>query len=553
MTTEDEQRDLTDEPEARRLPLLKTVLLGGLPLLFVLAVLYYAGLRCGFVYDEHRYIGHDPLVTGGRVFACARTHFLRGLAKASYAATYAWVGETPLVWRSTQVALHALSTLAVGVVLWLACGARTGPRERRALAWIGMALFALHPLAVEPALYVWARPTVLSTLFSLVSTGCLLAGADAGRSRRRAGYLAGAFLALGLTLVSKEMGLVVSLPVFLLVLRLTYPRVFRAALLVGALGLGLPFLLDQGHVLSQIPARFEPGEFAEHLRVQARGLFLYLQLLVPLPGQYGLSHLVVPAPGWLAVVAASALLAWVLGIALALRARLRLLAVGLGFGLSHVLPYLILPSRAVVEYKAYPLLAGGVLALLGGAEWFVLRSGPRARRGSLIAAALLVAGSLLVSAGQVRAWRSAETLWRQATRAEPDNPECRGYLALALYKAGRLEEATRQLGIAVRDVRGLLDRYGSLNFTNWAWVVQGLGYMHDVQGRVAQAEALYREALVIDPHHRDTLLDLAKLLARQGRRQEAIAICARARSLGGDAYWREKIAQVEAMAGKVGE
>jgi protein O-mannosyl-transferase len=75
----------------------------------------------------------------------------------------------PWVFHSANVALHAAAALVVLELLALLLRDRTPARAWRRAAWIGAAVFAVHPLQVEPVAWASGTKDVLGGLLSLVA------------------------------------------------------------------------------------------------------------------------------------------------------------------------------------------------------------------------------------------------------------------------------------------------------------------------------------------------------------------------------------------------
>lgn len=125
-----------------------------------MAAVYGAALASGFHFDDH------SIFTGLALRWWEQT---RPLTWLSFRADMALWGRNAAGYHAVNLALHAACVLLLADRL-----ARRMPRHA---ALIGAAVFALHPLQVEPVVYVFARGTLLAALF------CLLAWRlwDAGR------------------------------------------------------------------------------------------------------------------------------------------------------------------------------------------------------------------------------------------------------------------------------------------------------------------------------------------------------------------------------------
>jgi tetratricopeptide (TPR) repeat protein len=106
-----------------------------------------------------------------------------------------------------------------------------------------------------------------------------------------------------------------------------------------------------------------------------------------------------------------------------------------------------------------------------------------------------------------------------AASVQPSNPYLRNLKALLLLETGRTEEAIQD-AIAAENLNPSKQQ---MAYTMSLWI-QAAGRQR--QGRIEQAEALYRKALKHEPHDRWSEPSLAHLLAVTGRKAEAEGILA---------------------------
>jgi Flp pilus assembly protein TadD len=106
-------------------------------------------------------------------------------------------------------------------------------------------------------------------------------------------------------------------------------------------------------------------------------------------------------------------------------------------------------------------------------------------------------------------YATAERIFRQVLRQDPNNANAYRRLGLALNDQGLLEEAEAAHREALR-----LD-------PNYALAYNGLGITLYYQGRYEEAEAAYREALRLDPDYASAYNNLGALLGEQGQFEEA--------------------------------
>ena len=372
-----------------------------------------------------------------------------------------------------------LHVLASALVFAFVRGA-TGSRWRSAMV---AGLFAVHPLHVEVVAWVSQRKTLLCTVFGLGSTLAYLAYARS--RRRRALALSVGLLTIGL--LAKSM--LVTLPVLFLLLdgwplgRLRGPRDLgglvreKWPLFVPVAGMAVVTIVAQRS--SEAMAPLGAGSiFGVHLPNALLGYAWYIEkalwpthLAVHYPHPYLPLAGGVP-PSALALVGAGALLAAIVGVALATRNSRPWIAFGVAWGAIALLPVIGLVqvgSQAVADRYAYLSLIGPCVAVVWEAN--ALRE--RLRWPALVGAgvAMVVLGAQGVAAHrQASYWRDSRTLYTRALEVSPRD------LTL-LFNMGNAE--------------ALAERYG-------------------------KAEGFYRRALEVNPASSPAQLNLAELLRKHG-------------------------------------
>ncbi len=174
--------------------------LSGIALLTTLV--YWAGLSGPFLFDDTTNILQNdtlrldslaPSELWRAAWSLESGPLKRPLAYLSFALNHYFAGGfDPFAFKATNLAIHLLNSLLVAALAWrLGAGALANqPGRRRGFALLAAAIFALHPLALSPVLYVVQRMASLSTLFVLASVLCLLRArahifVEAGHARDR--------------------------------------------------------------------------------------------------------------------------------------------------------------------------------------------------------------------------------------------------------------------------------------------------------------------------------------------------------------------------------
>jgi tetratricopeptide (TPR) repeat protein len=388
--------------------------------------------------------------------------------------------------------LHGLAA----VLLFHALRALTGALWRSALA---AALFTLHPLRVESVAWIAERKDVLSGVFFMAT---LWAYAVAARRSPSAVRFAATTVLFALGLLCKPM--LVTLPLVLLLLDVWPLRRFPWATATDAAGGTAnfwpqlrPLLVEKIPLfalalLAGIVALAGLGEHFNPIPPLALGprlMFIpvsYVGYLLKAVWPFGLSaHYPYSADGpplwqFLGSLLLLAALTW---LAVKLRRRHPVVLVGWFWFLVTLLP-VIGVFRAGVQVWADRYTYTSQIGLAVAAVWLAAQwtEGKFSRRVRALGAAGLLAGLAAVAWAQVQHWKSDLALWRHAVAVTGEN----------FY-------AVSKLGKALQD-----------------------------QGDSEAAERTYREALRINPNVIEALNNLAALLARRGRFDEAIALQRRA-------------------------
>lgn len=131
--------------------------------LLVAAVLAAFGncLRAPFHFDDFALFSDPAVVSASGWLDCWRLTQSRPLTWFTFWLNYRLGGRDPILYHAFNLALHVASSL-----LLFSCLRRLLPRPA---AWIAAFVFALHPAQTEAIVYVWARGSLLTALFCLLS------------------------------------------------------------------------------------------------------------------------------------------------------------------------------------------------------------------------------------------------------------------------------------------------------------------------------------------------------------------------------------------------
>jgi len=176
-------------------------------------VLYSGALFFEFVWDDGPQIVNSPLIRswsnlprafGSDLWYHVARHqvYYRPLFVAWSMLNYTLFGLRPWGWHLGAVLVHVA---AVAAVFWLA-------RKLGLEYWtaaLAALIFALHPIHIEPVVWISAASDTMVTMFVALAFGAFLNGRDPEQRRRRAWRLV-SFALLACALLTKEMAVTFS-------------------------------------------------------------------------------------------------------------------------------------------------------------------------------------------------------------------------------------------------------------------------------------------------------------------------------------------------------
>jgi len=501
----------------------RTLAVFGLLVFATLAVYLQLADRPFLEYDDGLYVTGNPIVQQGVsvetvawAFANTDAYIWHPLTWLSYLLDSDLYGiESAGPWLLTNLAWHIAATLALLAALRALTG-RFWP-----CAFVA-ALFALHPIQVEPVAWVSGRKEVMAGFFLILS---LWAYARYAVQRTPARYLA---LLVAVLLCFGAKGSHVGLPFLLLLLdywplgRLRRDMGGRAAawlLLEKAPILAVAVASIVLHVATASTAyspwlgdpplleRAADGAMAYAATV---GRLLWpdaLAIVYPTPRQMGL-----PPLAWSRVVGVLALLLAITALAAAAGRRRGYLLVGWLWFLGMLLPMIgLLPSGLRVMHDRYayvPMIGLGVALAFGAAD---LRVRLRVPRSVVSAFALaLLAVCAFASFRQAQVWRDSLSLFDHALAVTERN-------AVVHYFRGNTLAARGDHAGAVRDWEAAIAIY-----PDHAEVHNNLGRVHALRGRTDRALVHFGRAVELRPSWAEALTNLGNAQWASGRRQEAL-------------------------------
>ncbi|MBN1675284.1 MAG: tetratricopeptide repeat protein [Kiritimatiellae bacterium] len=431
-----------------------------------------------------------------------------------------------------------------------------GPGWDIVAACLAAALFALHPVVVEPVAWISGREELLMTGFVLL--GILVHSGRSARAKSGAARPSGPTVVFGLlAALSSVLGVVFP------ALITAYVLCFGAAAAGGwreraraALGrTWLLWLVAAAVIVIKIHTDRLPdpqGDVKKGMALSIGGraltvLNLYRLNVGTVLAPHGLAA---PYPNtvpgglaewgvWVGLVLAAATV-----FAACARRTSPLIRFGLWwFGValapsSQVIPHHIFRGDRFLYLPLAGLAAGVCLGLLS------LRDERRYRAAGagLLCAALVPL--IVVSARQVGVWRDAKTLFSHTLTVYPRNAMAHNNLAIALTGEGRLEEAVRHYRAALAEIPDYADAHYNLanvlgdlgrveaaihhysrNIAIRPYDAEGhnnLGVTYSSLGRYDEAIQHYRAAVRARPSMVEAQNNLGVDLARRGRYTEAV-------------------------------
>ncbi|MGR3984425.1 MAG: tetratricopeptide repeat protein [Gammaproteobacteria bacterium] len=435
-------------------------------------------------------------------------------------------GLAPLGYHLVNLLLH----ISVMLLLWRLL-------ERLAVpgAWLAAALFAVHPLHVEPVVWVIGRKDVLAALFFLLCVWSYLRFIELGRHADYARTLV--LFVAGLLCKST----VITLPAALLILhwwqrgRITWNDM-RRIMPLAVIGLAITSadwsyyssreVLDLGYSLT------------ERVLIAARAVWFYAGKMV-WPGQ-----LPVVYPHWETGI--GEVRGWAcLAAAIAVVAALWRLRARIGRGPLAAVAFFIVTLSPTLGFVDYGYMQFSFVAdryhYLPGMGLFAAAAAGAARAAALLRARMMRAAADPADAQRVMRARAialnalgaallapllaafGAVTWQQTgiyrdnltfyTHMISLNPSARNAhynLGREHHLAGRYEKAL----VAYRIARAQRPDY--------VWVYLGLGSSSEALGHDEDAEINYKHALRLSPHSTDALNHLGAFRLKQQRYQEAL-------------------------------
>lgn len=506
------------------------VLLLGLALVAAVLLTYQPAWDAGFIWDDDEYVTHNLLLTAPdglqRIwFSTDSPSQYFPLVYTNFRLQRALWGLDPAGYHWVNLLLHALNALLV----WRLLSKLAVPG-----AWIGAAIFALHPLQVESVAWITELKNVQSLFFSLIT---LLAWErftreeHPSKSGPRWGAYAAALLCHALALFSKTTACTLPAGLVLLLWIQHRPLVWKRWLQIApfvllGLVMGLVSVWWEQNQQGTTGAEFDYSA-VERLLIATRALCFYFgKLLWPhdLAFSYELWTIDAGSPAawaWFLPLLATAAAVW------ALRRRLgRGPEAALVFFAASLLPllgfFMLYTFRYtfVADHYVYVAMIGPA-ALAGAAIARLSRLG--ASQPSFLLPASVCAGLLatltLLSWRQSHMYEDLRTLWETTVQRTPTSFMAHNNLGALQLQEGEFEAAVASF-----------ERALALK-PNHTHALANLANAYLTRGNADQALALFRQVADLSPQDAKAQADLGHALEIVGRAAEAEAPLRRAVAL----------------------
>ncbi|OFX14670.1 MAG: hypothetical protein A2Z18_04980 [Armatimonadetes bacterium RBG_16_58_9] len=345
-------------------------------------------------------------------------------------------GSHPVGYHATNLALHAISIIAVAWFAWQLLKSRAG-------AIAAAFLFAVHPAHAESVCWISGRTDLLCAAFTLGSLNLFLW--SRAKSSRLA--LAGSYLLAGLALLSKELAVVIPVLV-VLSWWAAGERSFRRMALAA-----LPFVVIAGvytaaraNVLQGAEMVSEPLLPLYRASTIAYSLFTHFQILL-LPYKAHLSYEVVMQE----IANANTFMVLLSMVVLTVflwssRRSAPVPLFGMLWFLTTILPVSLLAGQqisTIVSQRFLYLPSVGLAVVFGWAIALVARLRVPAKALGIAAAAAVVVALSVLSVSWSGLWANEVAFWEQFTRDTPTIGSSYYHLGLAYCRAGDYDKAIR--------------------------------------------------------------------------------------------------------------
>ncbi len=476
--------------------------IGGI--LLVTSLLYLPALTNGFSnWDDPEYVISNPLIRDFSITGLIAIFYepfkgiYQPISLLSLMVDYVAAGLNPGHYHLTNILLHIANTFLVFLILRKII-------EKKAIAIIGMALFAIHPLQTESVVWITERKNVLFTCFYLFS---ILQYLNYTVSRKKVMLLFSLIL-FAFSLLTKPQGVMLA-PVLIFLdyaikrkIRIRENLVEKSGFFFLALVAGLFVLNNREGTTIDRPV-FDQVIFAGF----AFSKYIY-QIVVPVK----LSALY-PYPEKLQIVHYLGFIFFILCLVTGIWAlkKNRIVAFGLWFFvLNIILLVQFIPLNYFLMADRYNYLPSfGLFIMLAILFHFLMgRCKSKAMIRYLISLLALVL--IFSSTVRIKIWGNDLDLWNDVLEKYPDQPEALNNRGHAWYFLNEPQKAINDYNKAIS-----IDPELSISFVN-----RGVLLMDNQQYNEALQD--FNKALELFPEHATAFVNRGIINNRQGNKIQAM-------------------------------
>ncbi len=426
------------------------------------------------------------------------------LTFVSYQLNYLFAGLDPVMYHITNFVLHGLNAFLFGCIVLLILR-----REKLAL-FFGL-LYAVHPLNTEAAVWIAARKDTLSTLFLFSSIVTYLSSRETGSRKSRSWSI------VLYALASLSKASVFTLPLLLPLLDLlrdrqafSWKKSARAMVPFLAIALATAVIALTGKLRV-----IGSSTVLETVLMAGKSTVFYLEKIlwpVNLTTLYPYQKTITMLSPDFAIPAAIILILLV-AVIIALRVTIWPAVTGLLFIITLAPSYFNFHKGTemffAVDRYAYVAMAW-ILLLIAKGVTEAEKRGKWLPQGLAVLGVATIFTAVVLSREQAKTWRNDETVFSHALQFFPESVTARVSLSVWFRESGRMA-----------DERAILEE--GLPYSRHTALLLGLGSVSLREGKPAEAEQFFKEAMTADPQNPEPYFYLASLDEDRGRTDEAIA------------------------------
>jgi hypothetical protein len=410
---------------------------------------------------ENRYARIDTLTFGALKAAATESPLnRRWIPNASFAVDWWRGGGEARTFLTTNLWLHALTATAVFLLLNVVVSSTLGGVTRGGIvaAWLGAAMWAVHPINVQAVTLIVQRMTQMACLFSVLCVLFYLLARLSDGPWIKSLFFVGSLLALLLGAASKENAWIVPMLVYLAELGVVrnrkplFPKVLEKMSALAMSGFAaITFVVTvggAGPVYRYLEGAYRTRDFTmvERLLTQPRVVLYHLsQIVWPAPGRFSLEHDFTVSKSLFEPATFGGLLLTVAWISVGIWLLCRLGRRTIGFFVLWVPVALLIESsivglEMVFEHRMYfPSVGLFGLVAVGVARLMESPRVPKIATG--IACGLILVALAMSTVSYIPVWRTKMSLAKNSVKVAPGSPRAWSDLGKEHAMAGDLDQA----------------------------------------------------------------------------------------------------------------